>query len=134
MADFNVSYAISRRLPKTPLDVARARIVEALKSEGFGVLTEIDLQATLDKKIGVKIDPYVILGACNPQLAHRAVSIEPAVGLLLPCNVVVAQDGEDAVLSAIAPKAMFSAMADPTALSEVAQEAEARLRRAIDKA
>lgn len=132
--NFDVPYAITRRLPETALADGRTRVIEALKSEGFGVLTEIDMQATLDKKLSVKIEPYVILGACNPALAHKALSAEPAVGLLLPCNVVVAQDGADCVLSAIAPAAMFSAMQSKSAIDEVARDADARLRRALEKA
>ncbi len=132
--NFDVAYAITRRLPEPPLAEGRERVIEALKSEGFGVLTEIDMQATLDKKLSVKIEPYVILGACNPALAHKALSAEPAVGLLLPCNVVVAQDGADCVLSAIAPVAMFAAMQSKSAIDEVARDADARLRRALEKA
>jgi uncharacterized protein (DUF302 family) len=132
--NFDVPYAITRRLPETALAEGRVRVIEALKSEGFGVLTEIDMQATLDKKLSVKIEPYVILGACNPALAHKALSAEPAVGLLLPCNVVVAQDGADCVLSAIAPAAMFAAMQSKSAIDEVARDADARLRRALEKA
>jgi uncharacterized protein (DUF302 family) len=131
MMNFDVPYAITRRLSDTSLAAARERIIHALSAEGFGVLTEIDIQATLDKKIGAKTAPYVILGACNPHLAHRALSSEPAVGLLLPCNVVVAQDGPDAVLAAIAPKAMFSVLPDASAIGTVAEDADARLRRAI---
>jgi uncharacterized protein (DUF302 family) len=132
--NFDVAYAITRRLPETALAEGRERVIEALKSEGFGVLTEIDMQATLDKKLSVKIEPYVILGACNPALAHKALSAEPAVGLLLPCNVVVAQDGADCVLSAIAPAAMFAQMQSKPAIDEVARDADARLRRALEKA
>lgn len=132
--NFDVAYAITRRLPNCTLSTARERITEALKNEGFGVLTEIDMQATLDKKLGVKIEPYVILGACNPKLAHAALSAEPAVGLLLPCNVVIAQDGDDAVLSAIAPEAMFAAMQSKSAIDAVAKDADGRLRRAIANA
>ncbi|MFO0557323.1 MAG: DUF302 domain-containing protein [Polyangiales bacterium] len=132
--NFDVPYAITRRLAQCSVAAARERITEALKNEGFGVITEIDMQATLEKKLGVQIAPYVILGACNPKLAHAALSAEPAVGLLLPCNVVVAQDGEDAVLSAIAPESMFAAMQSKSAIDAVAKDADARLRRAIASA
>lgn len=134
MLNFDVPYAITRRLSSTTLAEARERITKSLQAEGFGVLTEIDLQATLEKKIGVHTAPYVILGACNPKLAHEAITKEPAVGLLLPCNVVVAQDGDEVVLSAIAPKAMFAALPDATALASVANDADGRLRRAIANA
>lgn len=109
------------------------RATAALAAEGFGVLTEIDVQATLDKKLGVKTDPYVILGACNPELAHKALTSEPAIGLLLPCNVVVAQDGDDVVVSAASPKAMFAVVGDKdNGLTTIAADAEERLRRALD--
>ena len=129
----DVPYGITRRLENTDLDAARARITVALQAQGFGVLTEIDVSATLKKKLDVTFPPYVILGACNPKLAHTALSQEPGVGLLLPCNVVVAEDGADAVISAASPRAMFSVARDSAspALVAVADEAEERLRRAI---
>ena len=131
-----VPYGITRRLENTTLDAARARITAALQSQGFGVLTEIDVSATLKKKLDVTFPPYVILGACNPKLAHTALTQEPGVGLLLPCNVVVAQDGADAVISAASPRAMFTVAQDSSspALQAVADEAEERLRRAVDAA
>jgi uncharacterized protein (DUF302 family) len=106
----------------------------ALAIEGFGVLTQIDVQQTLEKKLGVQIDPYVILGACNPKLAHAALGIEPGVGLLLPCNVVLTKDGDDVVVSAASPKALFSAAGAAPSLSGLAEEAEARIRLAIANA
>jgi uncharacterized protein (DUF302 family) len=90
------------------------------------------VQATLEKKLGVKTEPYVILGACNPKLAHEALQKEPAIGLLLPCNVVVAQDGADVVVSAASPRAMFEVVKSVAGIDEVATAAEERLRRAID--
>lgn len=129
--NIQVPYGITRRLAGVSLADARARTVEALKAEGFGVLTEIDLQATLKQKIGVEMEPYVILGACNPKLAHAAIQQEPGVGLLLPCNVVVAQDGADAIVSAASPRAMFRLVEGVTDVSSFAEEAEARLQRAI---
>ena len=132
---FDVSYAITRHLPSTTLPVARELVTAALKEEGFGVLTEIDVQGTLEKKLGVHTEPYLILGACNPKLAHQALSCEPAIGLLLPCNVVLAQTGADVVVSAASPRAMFGVVgeAGAPALSPIAEEAEARLRRVMDK-
>ncbi len=129
--NLDVPYGISRRLAGVKPDEARARVTEALKREGFGVLTEIDVQSTLKNKLGVDIEPYVILGACNPQLAHRALSAEPGVGLLLPCNVVIARDGDDTLISALSPRAMFSVLRDPAPVAPVAEDAEQRLRRAI---
>jgi len=131
---FEVPYAITKRVAKSTISAVRPRVQELLAGEGFGVLTEIDVQATLKKKLDLDTAPYVILGACNPKLAHAAISAEPAIGLFLPCNVVLAEDGEDVVVSAVAPKAMFAAMGDPpAAVREVAADAEARLRRAIEQ-
>ena len=132
--DMNVPYAISRRLVGVGMEEARARVTEALKREGFGVLTEIDIQATLKKKIDVDVAPYVILGACNPKLAHQALSHEAGIGLLLPCNVVVAQDAGDTLIAAASPRSMFSVVADQSKLEPVAADAEQRLRRAIEGA
>lgn len=130
--NINVPYGITRRLANTAIADARARVVSALAAEGFGVLTEIDVQKTLESKIGAKIDPYLILGACNPGLAHRAIQSEPGIGLLLPCNVVLTQDGNDVVASAASPEAMFRiAESTPEALA-VAREAQERLSRALD--
>ena len=84
--NIDVPYGITRRLRGVKLDDARARTTKALQAEGFGVLTEIDVQATLKKKLDVDTAPYVILGACNPKLAHAALTEEPGIGLLLPCT------------------------------------------------
>lgn len=129
----DVSYGITRRLPGIGIDAARARTTTALQAEGFGVLTEIDVQATLKKKLGIDTAPYLILGACNPKLAHAALEKEPAIGLLLPCNVVLAQDGDDVVVSAASPRAMFSVVGNTVeGITEIADDAEQRLRRVID--
>ena len=110
---------------------AIAKVTEALKAEGFGVLTEIDVKATLAKKLGVDVPRYTILGSCNPVLAHKAIGLDPAIGLLLPCNVVV-RDTDAGVHVAIAnPGAMFAAVDDP-ALQPIADEADARLRRVAE--
>jgi uncharacterized protein (DUF302 family) len=110
-------------------ETAQARVIAALKVEGFGVLTEIDVKDTLKKKLDVDFRPYKILGACNPPLAYRALSIAPEVGLLLPCNVVVAQ-AEDGVteVSLVDPLAMLGVVAYAD-LRVVAEEAAARLDR-----
>jgi uncharacterized protein (DUF302 family) len=110
-------------------EAARAQVVTALKAEGFGVLTEIDVQATLKEKLGVDFRPYRILGACNPPLAHRALSAAPEVGLLLPCNVTVSEVAPGQIeVGLVAPLAMMSVLAQPE-LRAVAEEAEARLER-----
>ena len=130
--NFDVPYGITCRIRGTTIAGARERVTEALKAEGFGILTEIDVQATLEKKLGVKTEPYVILGACNPKLAHEALQKEPSIGLLLPCNVVVAQDGADVIVSAASPRAMFQVVKGVEGIAEVATAAEDRLRRVID--
>lgn len=105
------------------------RVTEALKAEGFGVLTEIDVKVTLKKKLDVDFPPYKILGACNPSLALRALTIAPQVGLLLPCNVTMRQleDGTSEV-SVVDPLVMLGVIAHP-GLKEVAEEARVRLWR-----
>ncbi len=114
---------------RSDLDTAKARTVEALKAEGFGVLTEIDVRETLQKKLGVDFSPYLILGACNPLLAQRALTLAPEVGLLLPCNVTIRrlEDG-DSQVGLVDPTAMLGVVSNP-ALKEVAEEAQARLGR-----
>lgn len=116
-----------------PYDEAVERVTAALKAEGFGVLTQIDVQATLKQKLDVDFRRYIILGACNPPLAYRAFSTELEIGLLLPCNVVVYEDesGEDSVVSIIDPIMMLGIGINP-ALSAVGEEASARLRRVLD--
>jgi uncharacterized protein (DUF302 family) len=105
---------------------------EALKQEGFGVLTTIDVRATLKEKLNVDFRRYVILGACNPPLAHRALQGEIDIGLLLPCNVVVYEDGPStSVVAAVAPIAMIGIVGDKPDVAAVAHEAEERLRRAL---
>jgi uncharacterized protein (DUF302 family) len=115
-----------------PYDDAVTAVREALTQEGFGVLTEIDVRATLKKKLDVDFQPYVILGACNPPLAHRALSAEPDIGLLLPCNVVVyAPPGEATVVAALDPVEQLK-LSGNTAIEPVAQEVRARLERVIE--
>ncbi len=128
--DFQTSFTFGRRLVGTVADV-RPAVEAALKAEGFGVLTEIDVAATLKTKLGVDRDPYVILGACNPPLAHRALEADPSVGALLPCNVVLRADGDGTIVEAMDPLAALG-IVNTTAVHEVAEDASARLRRAID--
>jgi uncharacterized protein (DUF302 family) len=112
---------------KTDFNAATTRVIDALKVEGFGVLTEIDVKETMKKKLGVEFTPYKILGACNPPLAHRALTIAPEVGLLLPCNVIVRQiEPEVTEVSLIDPLGMM-AFIDQPELQIVAQEARAKL-------
>jgi len=115
-----------------PWDAALARTTEALKAEGFGVLTTIDVQATLRTKLNRDFRKYVILGACNPALADRALQAELEIGLLLPCNVVVYENGPtETVIAAMAPLAALDVVGDNFALHGVAVEADARLKRAL---
>lgn len=110
-------------------DAAVERVTAALKVEGFGVLTEIDVKETFKKKLGVDFRRYKILGACNPPLAHQALSLDPEVGLLLPCNVTVAEAPEGGVeVALVDPVAMLGVIPDP-ALRPVAREAGTRLQR-----
>jgi len=121
---------ISARL-RVPYADALAKTVDALKAEGFGVLTEIDVRTTFRQKLDVDFRPYMILGACNPPLAHKALSANLDVGLLLPCNVTVYQDGDETVVTAVDPAVMLSVMGDDPAAAEVATDAKARLQRVI---
>jgi uncharacterized protein (DUF302 family) len=111
-------------------DDAVDRATEALQSEGFGVLTDIDLQATLKKKLDLDTPSYRILGACNPPLAHQALTAEERIGLMLPCNVVVRATADGVEVAAIDPAAAMAGVGNPQ-LAPVAQEVAARLRRVI---
>ena len=126
------TFTLQKKLGST-YDEALARLPELLKGEGFGVLTEIDVQATLKAKLGVDFRRYKILGACNPPLAHRALTAELQVGAMLPCNVVV-WEGDDgkAVVAAIDPMMTIAAQG-PAELREVAAEVRARLARVVER-
>ena len=115
-----------------PYEEAIEKTTAALKEEGFGVLTEIDVKATLKKKLDVDFRRYVILGACNPPLAHQALTNELEIGLLLPCNVIVYETDEgQSTISVVNPMAMMS-VSDNEALQNVANQAQARLSRVIE--
>lgn len=127
------SYGIVRRLPRTAFADAVTATREALATEGFGVLTEIDVAGTLKKKLGVDLPPYVILGACNPPMAHRALQVDAAVGLLLPCNVVVADDeAGGSTVAALDPRSLFQVAGQP-GMTELAEDIRARLERVLDR-
>ncbi|MFW6201473.1 MAG: DUF302 domain-containing protein [Gemmatimonadota bacterium] len=130
--DSPARYALARTVDLT-FEEADRRIREALQEEGFGILTEIDVAATLQEKLDVDMPPYEILGACNPPLAHQAVRAEPDVGLLLPCNVVVrVEDDRTTVVEAMDPVAQLE-VADNDALDELADDVRRRLERALDR-
>jgi uncharacterized protein (DUF302 family) len=123
------TFSFGTRVPGTVADL-RPRVEAALQAEGFGVLTQIDVQATLAAKLGVERQPYVILGACNPALAHRAIEADPSVGALLPCNVVLRADGDATIVEAMDPMAALGLVDEP-AMRSIATEARDRLVRVI---
>lgn len=120
-------YGFAVSLP-LPYEQAVGAVVEALKAEGFGVLTEIDVRDTLKQKLDVDFQKYIILGACNPSLAYQALRAESDLGLLLPCNVVVHEEGEGTRVAFVDPQAMLGVAANPV-LQPVADEVKARLER-----
>ena len=126
-----MSYHFSKTLD-LPFDQAVLRVIDALKREGFGVLTDIDVKATMKAKLGEEFRPYRILGACNPQLAFSALKLEDKIGTMLPCNVIVQQHASGRVeVSAVDPVASMQAIDNPR-LAEVAKEVQAKLQRVID--
>ena len=131
MLQHTTRYGISTTVP-VPFDQALTRTREALGSEGFGILTEIDVRATLRKKLDVEFRPYIILGACNPPLAHRALQAELDIGLLLPCNVVVYSTDDPArtVVAALDPVEALS-LSGNEAVQPIAEEVRSRLQRVV---
>jgi uncharacterized protein (DUF302 family) len=123
--DYGITIHVAR-----PFAEAVPRVRDALRAQGFGVLTEIDVQATLRDKLGENMEPYLILGACNPPLAHRALSADRRIGLLLPCNVVVRAEAGQTVIEALDPQVMVT-VAGEASLQPVANEAADRLRTAL---
>jgi len=124
-----MSYALSTTVT-APYEETVEAVRAALADQGFGVLTEIDIKATLKKKLDVDVPAQVILGACRPPLAHEALQAEPSIGLLLPCNVVVRETGEGTVVEAVDPQTMVS-LTDNDALQPVADDATQRLEKAL---
>jgi uncharacterized protein (DUF302 family) len=127
-----MSYTLDRKFTNASFDSVAERTREALAKQGFGVLTEIDVRATLKKKLGVEMAPYLILGACNPQMAHQSLQLEPRLGAMLPCNVIVRQLESGVEVSAIDPVASMSAV-ENSALHEVAGTVRGMLSKAVSQ-
>ena len=128
----DIRYGLVKELPDLDYDDAVSRTTEALKEEGFGILTTIDVKKTLKEKIDVDFRRYVILGACNPPLAHKSLSGEPLIGLLLPCNfVVMERDEGGSVVAALKPTEVFQ-LVDNEAVQPLATEVEERLVRVLE--
>jgi len=128
-----MSYTHDRMIEAASFDAVDARVRAALAERGFGVLTEIDVKATLKAKIDVDLDDYRILGACNPSMAHKAIGIEPRVGAMLPCNVILRAVEGGVEISAVDPVMSMQAI-DNAALHQIATEVRAMLVEAVDAA
>jgi uncharacterized protein (DUF302 family) len=125
-----MSYYLSRTI-ESGFDEAVAKVLDALKQEGFGVLTDIDVASTMKQKLGIEFRPYRILGACNPPLAHKALSAEDKVGVMLPCNVIVQEAGAGKIeVASIDPRAAMERIGNP-ALTDLANEVADKLTRVI---
>ncbi len=124
-----MSYSYTAKTDRA-FEEAVARVKETFKEQGFGVLTEIDIQATLREKIGAEVEPYVILGACNPSFASRALAAEPGVGVFLPCNVVVRRTAGETVIEAMDPAVMKQFFDDP-AMADLIAEVAPRIEKAV---
>ncbi len=126
-----MEYGISKTV-QLPFESAVRKVTEELKTEGFGVLTTIDVKDTLARRLGVEFRNYVILGACNPPLAHRALTVDENIGLFLPCNVIVYESNGDTVVSAFDPMSAFPLLGRHE-FEEIAAEVRERLARVIER-
>ena len=129
----DATYGYTKNLGKVDFDEAVVKVTEALKTEGFGVLTEIDVKATMKEKLGVDFTDYRILGSCNPPIAHQALSAEPNIGLLLPCNCIVRREGDRTVIGAIEPHSLMG-LTGRTDLKPFAEKVTAALTAAVEEA
>jgi uncharacterized protein (DUF302 family) len=125
-----INYGFTKEM-NIPYEKVIEQVREALKKEGFGILTEIDVREKMKEKLGVDMKKYIILGACNPQNAYKAILAEENIGLMLPCNVIVYEKGSKTVLSVIRPTAAMQ-MVDNQELQKVAKAVEAQLKKAFD--
>ena len=125
-----MSYTINREFENARMDEIEERVRQALQEKGFGILSEIDVAATLQQKIGVTVPPYKILGACNPKMAHKAIESEPRIGTMLPCNVILRDVGDSIEVSAIDPVASMTAV-DNDGLTPIAAEVRDMLAEAV---
>jgi len=123
-------YGFTTTLSGQPFEDVRTRVINALKAEGFGVLSEIDVQKAMHEKLGAAMPPYRILGACNPPLAHQALEAEPDIGLLLPCNVVVREAADGSIVVGFLDPQVMVSVVDRPGIEAVADAAHFRLRRA----
>ena len=123
-------YTFGTKIPE-PIDKVRPRVEAALRTEGFGVLTEIDVAATLKAKLGVERRPYLILGACNPSLAHAALQANPSIGALLPCNVVLREDEPGITAIEVLDPVVALSIAGKPSIAPIASEARERLSRVV---
>jgi len=125
------TFTFTTRLPHKELAAYRPGVEAALKAEGFGVPVEMDVQAIVRDKLGIDRPPFLILGGCNPALSHKILGLAPEIGALLPCNVVLRDDGDAVVVEIVDPRAMLGLVGDNPAVAEVAEDARARLLRAM---
>lgn len=127
-----MSYYISKQLKNTTFENAISKVTESLKEQGFGVITEIDVKETMKKKLDIDFRRYKILGACNPTFAHKALEVEDKIGTMLPCNVIIQENGDMIEVAAVRPISSMMAINNDK-LAEIAIEIEKRLEKVVEK-